>query len=185
MNFWVEIVALILGPAIAVGLSLWRESKRQERERKMALMRQLTIFRTMPGDPSFSTAINLVPIEFGHSDAVMTAWEAFREDATRQRVTPAHTNDVVKAMLLDLGYSERAASQIARTEYLANALGSQQELQQGVLNGVLDIAKASRVSALAAVTMAEHVTGKPLVVPPEPPQPSQGAAVGSPSTTAK
>jgi hypothetical protein len=144
----------------------------------MALMRQLTITRGMPGDPTFSTAINLVPIEFGRSDRVMTAWENFREAANRANVTPNHTNELVKCMLLDLGYSDRAASQISRGEYFANALSNQQELQQGVLKGLVDIATASKISAAANVTMVEHKTQKPLILPAD-----QSATARNPPTT--
>lgn len=159
MTNWVEIVALVGSPVLAVALTLWRESVRQERERKLSVMRQLLLTRSNAADAAFSMAINLVPIEFGHEDAVMTAWEGFTHAADQQAATGSHVDALLKEMMLALGYKSRAAEQVARSAYIATSLGEQQRLLQGVLRGIVDIAAASKVSAKASTVMAAHITG--------------------------
>lgn len=158
MTDWVEIGALVLGPVAAVSISLWREHVRQERERKLGVMRQLLLTRSNAGDPAFSSAIALTPIEFGHDSSVMTAWEDFTSAATNQRVTPDHTNNLVKQMMLALGYGDRAASQVAREAYVSEGLVQQRLQVKAVLEGIGRIADASEVSAKAVASLVDQAT---------------------------
>jgi hypothetical protein len=162
MTDWIEIAALVTGPVLAVGLTLWREDLRQKRERKLGVMRQLLLTRSSAGDQSFTAAINLAPIEFGNSDNVMAAWESFISAANNQNITRELLDNLLKSMMLDLGYKDRAAGQVARSDYFPTALADQKKLTEGVLKGVVSVAESSRLSAHAAKVMAEHVTGKPL-----------------------
>lgn len=164
---WVEIVALILGPVLAVALTLWREASRQERERKFSVMRLLLTTRTTAADPAFTTAVNLIPIEFGHVPSVMTAWEAFVHAANKQAVETGMIDQVLKAIMLDLGFSERAASQVAREPYFAKGLGLQQAQNEAVAKGIVSLARSTRAGAHASLLMTEHIIGKPIPPLPE------------------
>ncbi len=165
---WIEITALVVGPLLAVALTLWRESFRQTRERKFNVLRLLLTTRVNVSDPSFTTSINMVPVEFGHNPAVMTAWENFMHAANAHKLEDTQLLALLKAIMLDLGFKERAANQVGRDPYLAAGLGNQRQLGEAVAKGLLTLAEASRLSAHASTVMAEHVTGKPL--PPLPPQ---------------
>lgn len=167
MTDWIEISALFGGPILAVSLTLWREKNRQERERKLEVMRKLLVARSDASDPAFSISMNLVPIEFGHCESVMTAWEEFTHSAQQGSASDAQVSRLVKEMMLNLRYSDRAASQVAREAYSAKGFTDQKKLWAGVLKGVLGIAKASRISAQASTAMVEHITGKPLPALPD------------------
>jgi hypothetical protein len=108
MTDWVEITALVAGPVLAVGLSLWRERKRQRQERKLSVVRQLMLSRSNVGEAGFSAAINLVPIEYGHDEPVMTAWESFTHAADRNVATSQLINELLEAMMIALGYGKRS-----------------------------------------------------------------------------
>jgi hypothetical protein len=139
---WVEIAALVSGPIGAVVLTLWREKKRQERERRLSVLRQMLLTRANTSDPGFSQAVNLVPIEFGRSQKVMTAWDEFSRAAAVQSVNSGNIPHLIRAMMIDLKYSVRAASQVAETPYVAVGLGDQQRLVADVLKAVVRIAVA-------------------------------------------
>ncbi len=160
MTDWIEITALVAGPVIAVGLTLWREQARQDREQKLTIMRQLLLTRNSAEDPAFTAAIRLIPIEYGKVGKVMAAWENFEHAAGQQQASKQLIDELIKEMMLHLGYGDRAASLAARTDYISTGFADQRRLVDGVLKGVVSIAKASRQSAQAANIMAEHVTGK-------------------------
>ena len=162
MTDWVDVTALILGPAIAVDITLVVDRRRSIRDRRMNLMRQLVVVKAHPGDPAFSNAVNLIPIEFGKSDRVMTALEAFNDAANKQKMTPQFTDDLLAAMMIELGFDERAAKQTARSTYLSQALASQVEVNAQAARSMIRLARSSEQSSIAATVMAEHVTGRPL-----------------------
>ena len=70
-------VAVILGPTLAVVVSLFMESRRNHRERRMYIFR--TLMRTRGGTSKASVdhvaALNLVEIEFRNDKVVHDAWK--------------------------------------------------------------------------------------------------------------
>jgi hypothetical protein len=86
-SVWLEVAALILGPVSAVAITLWIEGERRQRESRLTVLRLLMATRHLPADPSYSTAVNLVPVEFNDEAAVMTAYKEYQE-AIRQRPDP-------------------------------------------------------------------------------------------------
>src|SRR3546814_19133659 len=69
---WVEVtrseiltlIAVIVGPIVAVVITLWVDGRRRDREQKIIVLRLLLATRHIPADPRFLTAINLIPVEF-------------------------------------------------------------------------------------------------------------------------
>jgi hypothetical protein len=74
---WLTLVALVTGPVVAVLITLYVDGRRKVREARVGVLRALISTRHLPGDPIFSAAINLVPVEFNNDRGVMTAWNAF------------------------------------------------------------------------------------------------------------
>ena len=77
LNEWLTLVAIIVGPIVAVAITLWVESRRRKSESRMVVARLLMATRHLPGDANYSTAINLIPIEFHDCKAVMTAFKEY------------------------------------------------------------------------------------------------------------
>ncbi len=84
MGDWVMIAAVITGPMAAVGITLWYQTRRQEREQKMMLLRHMIAFRQLPADANFSHAVNMVPLEFASHRAVLDAHRAFIASAYKK-----------------------------------------------------------------------------------------------------
>ena len=74
---WLTLLGIILGPIIAVLITLWIEGRRRNRDQQVQLMRMLVSTRHLPGDPAYTLAINTIPIEFNHCSRVMNAWKNY------------------------------------------------------------------------------------------------------------
>lgn len=75
---WLTLAALLLGPVSAVGITLWIEGRRRKRDSRLNVLRQLMATRHLPSDPVYSTAVNLIPIEFNDEQPVMVAYKAYQ-----------------------------------------------------------------------------------------------------------
>lgn len=93
LNDWLTLAAIIVGPLVAVGITLWIEARRRERDSRVIVLRQLMVSRHLPGDPLYSAAVNLVPVEFNYDPGVMAAYKEYQE-AIRQvpGADPAFSN---------------------------------------------------------------------------------------------
>ena len=83
INEWLTVLAILIGPIVAVGITLWIECRRRKRDSRVIVLRQLRATRHLPGDPNYSTAVNLIPVEFNDEPDVMAAYKAYHE-ALRQ-----------------------------------------------------------------------------------------------------
>ena len=89
---WATISGLFLGPIVAVIISLWRDQKLQVRQRRLQTMGMLLATRHLAGDAGYSTAINMIPVEFNDRLEVMQAW---REYIAHVRQNPTQENSIV------------------------------------------------------------------------------------------
>lgn len=153
MNDWLTLVALILGPVIAVGLTLWIEGERRRRESRLAVLRQLIATRHLPGDPMYSTAVNLIPVEFNDDRQVMEAYKAYQAAVsqppasepeaiavTSQKVAVAQTKMIFAVMTaMKLRASE---ADLPIEAYAAKGMIERDNLWLNSLRGTVRIAEA-------------------------------------------
>ena len=85
------LLGIVTGPIVAVLVTIWSDGRRQDRDQRTQLLRMLLNTRGMPADPAYSTAINLVPVEFRHREDVLLAWHHYI-DAVRYTPTPENSN---------------------------------------------------------------------------------------------
>jgi len=78
---WITIAAIIVGPIVAVGITLWIEERRKRRDAKLLTLRLLLSTRDLTSDPNYQVAIKLVPIEFNDSPKVLQAHKEYLEAA--------------------------------------------------------------------------------------------------------
>jgi hypothetical protein len=89
LNEWLTLAGIVLSPIIAVLITLWVEGRRRVRDGKMIVVRMLIATRHLASDPAYSTAINLLRVEFAHSRRVMDAFAAYhRVIRVEQATTP-------------------------------------------------------------------------------------------------
>jgi hypothetical protein len=95
LNEELTLLAIVLGPVIAVGITLWIESRRRDRERRLYVLRMMLTTRHLPADPQWNAAVNLIPVEFNDQEKVMAAWRTYG-DRVNQHVPPEHEDDQKK-----------------------------------------------------------------------------------------
>lgn len=80
---WAIVAATALGPIVAVGITLWRETVRETVNAKAS--RRLHVFRTLMATRQVAisgdhvNAINLVEVDYYGCDSVQEAWKKYRE----------------------------------------------------------------------------------------------------------
>jgi hypothetical protein len=92
------LIGIFLGPIIAVVLTLWIEGSRREHDQKVQVLKALLTTRHLPGDPAYSVAINMIPVEFNKNRTVMAAWQNYME-AVRYRPSPENAEEHLKVTL--------------------------------------------------------------------------------------
>ncbi len=76
---WATLFAILFGPVLAVGSSLAVDARRNKRTLQIQTMRMLVGTRHLAGDPSYSSAIDLIPIEVNRQPKIMNAWRDYIE----------------------------------------------------------------------------------------------------------
>src|SRR5579862_8591689 len=80
LEAWLTIVAIILGPILALGAQRVLDWLREKRNRKLRLFRELMVTRYMRLSPRHVEALNMVPLEFkneGNEKKVLDAWKEY------------------------------------------------------------------------------------------------------------
>lgn len=107
------LIGIIVGPIVAVLISLWIDARRKDRDQKLQVFRIIMTTRHLPGDPSYSNSINLVPIEFHKNRKVIDAYNTYIE----------HTRFRVQADDAERHHRLLSASQTKLIFEMANELG--------------------------------------------------------------
>lgn len=92
LNDCLTLGAIVVGPTIAVVITLVIEKTRRTTERRLHIMRMLLATRHMPADAQYYMAINLIPAEFNDRPDVMQAWRRYHEQG-RESVDPSQESD--------------------------------------------------------------------------------------------
>lgn len=77
----INLAAIVIGPIVAVCISLWMEGRRKSHDAKLTTLRLLLASRDFPSDPAYQVAIKLVPVEFNGCPTVLSAHREFLEAA--------------------------------------------------------------------------------------------------------
>ena len=123
------IVAIVLGPIIAVGITVATEAGRRLKEQQTQTLRMLLSTRHLASDPAYSTAINLIPVDFNRVTGVMIAWQAYID---KIRTTPAqgteeihHRESLNKQTKLIFAMTQHLKYKLAETDIDISAYAAQ------------------------------------------------------------
>jgi hypothetical protein len=76
-----EIVALLVGPSIAVAITLWWQNRKEKRDAKIRLFTTLMAFRrSYPVSYEWSNALNLIDVVFSDSRQVVERWRRYYDN---------------------------------------------------------------------------------------------------------
>lgn len=146
---WLTLFGVIIGPIVAVAITLWVESQRRRRENKTQILRLILNTRHLAADPQYSTAINLIPVEFSSSLQVMTSWKEYIQtvnEAPQQEQIDQHSRKMnikqtalIFQMMKSLGY-KTSESDIQLNPYISSGFIQRDNLYLDSLRATREIA---------------------------------------------
>ena len=111
------IIAILIGPVLAVLVTRWVDSRRAKSDRQWDIFRTLMRHRRTPMNFEFVGALNLVEVEFAKSPAVIAAWKDLLDKFNLSGLGSA---DQLQLQQMD---EQRAQSQARLLDSIANKLG--------------------------------------------------------------
>ena len=166
LSEFVMLIGIVVGPIVAVCISLVFERFRRQRDERTQVLRALLATRTTPADPNYNGAINLVPVYFNAHKKVMTAWHDYI-DTVRYKPTPgdeAAHNQRVNARQTALIFSIMQSLKLTLSEteiqseaYISTGFVTRDTLYVHSLEAMPQIAAAVQKSAEAAEKMANII----------------------------
>ncbi len=116
LSDWLTIVAILLGPIMAILVGVFLEKRRRNFQRKHHLFVTLMLNRATPASPDFVNALNMIEIEFYETNTknekVRDAWKALHD----------HLNNRNDDGSLELWLNERFDLQVDLLSAMGQAL---------------------------------------------------------------
>lgn len=151
------IIAIIVGPIVALDLQKRLDKGREERNRKLWVFKTLMSFRATALAPQFVQALNLIEVEFDSKNekekAVLTAWKVLLDHFGELGKTPLPANadektaTLTTALLLAMGKClgyDFDEVQIKKGAYYPMGLGNVEQEQHAVRRGILQVLSGKR-----------------------------------------
>jgi hypothetical protein len=171
VQLWITGLAIFLGPAVGVVLTVWFQRRHQKRDAKLKLFLGLMAERKSYNFALQARFLNTIDVVFADNQKVVDLWHLYYSLTSRPPSEErGHTwLALLSAMAEDLGYDK--LSQIAIDQfYLSDAEGqqimAQLELQKELLR-VLKNTKTLAVEPLPAPQAAPRPALPELAPPPE------------------
>ena len=187
---WLTIVAIIIGPILAVQAQKWIERRREDRFRKLYLFRELMATRAARLSQRHVEALNLIDLEYPGDKAkdksVHEAWRSYLDalgtpnDPERQEIIFSKRNDAFTELMyqmakrLDFPFDKVA---IQRNVYSPIGHGKVEDDQELIRRGIVELLTGKRALSTISWLMPGQV---PLQVTEIPTLPPQGAVVEAP-----
>lgn len=103
---WINLLAILLSPVVALSLGVWFQNRRMVRERKLNIFKMLMATRATPLAEAHVQALNLIDIEFTarskEERAVRDAWRAFLDQATNANLAEKGAAERLEDLRVDL-----------------------------------------------------------------------------------
>lgn len=153
---WLMILAVLAGPIIAVQLTRYVDSRKEQRDRKLQIFKTLMATRAYTISPQHVEALNRIDLEFSNKHKkernVVYAWKEYldllgNKDIPQDQWTTKRIEllvDLLHCMAQVLNY-EFDKTHIKNSAYAPVAHGDIEEQQAAVRKGVIDILEGKRV----------------------------------------
>jgi hypothetical protein len=109
-NF-MEILAILISPAIAVAITLWYQTRKEKRERKDRLFQTLMVHRkAFPPTHDWVNGLNLIDVVFSDTPKVAALWHQYYSMLGSAKTDNEYRDrdhkyiELLSAMAQDLGY---------------------------------------------------------------------------------
>jgi hypothetical protein len=163
---WLTLFAIVVGPIIAVAITLWIEDRRKRQDAKLLILRMLLTTRDLPSDPGFQVGIKLVPVEFNDCDEVLAAHREFLsassvdiEGKTEEQVRTITSNTSIKLTRLIFEMTKAAGLNIRETDIQSGTFGTRGFVLRELL--LQDSQRAMRDIANILLAQTRLMSGEP------------------------
>jgi hypothetical protein len=148
----VTVIALILGPMLAVGLSFFVQKRDFVRQQRMSILRTLLSMRAERLNPERIRALGLIDLVFYNKPAVRAKWSAYyeslnnpayRTDPNAGNVWVTKENEMLVEMARAIGYGKAIGYEELQRTYAPQAFADNAALQQEAQKELIRVLKAS------------------------------------------
>ena len=155
------VAAVLLAPLIAIQVSVFLETRREKRQRRMNLFRTLMMTRAARLVPDHVNALNMIDIEFSGADAkskkVRAAWKAYLDILHSADLSGEVWNEKAHDLFVDLlhhlavhvGY-DFDRTHLRRNAYFPRGFGETEMDQIAIRTGVRELLEGKRALPVSA-----------------------------------
>lgn len=105
------LVAVLFSPVVAVGITLWYQSRRERRQAQLGILMTLIANRQGPVNPETVQALNMIDLVFWRKKNIRALWREYFEMLSNQGLNN------------ELGYGLRAKKNLELITAMAQTLG--------------------------------------------------------------
>lgn len=148
---WLTILAVFLGPIVAVQLTRYLDDRKENRERKANIFKTLMATRAYNVSWAHVEALNRIDLEFNKEREVIEAWKAYLDLLNNTGMPPDQWNirrvDLLVELLhkmarvLDYDFDK---THIKNSSYSPRAHGETEEQQAALRKGLLEVLDGKR-----------------------------------------
>lgn len=176
---WAVVAATLFGPIFAVAITLWHQSRSEERRCRADLFAAMMRYRRHPASPEFVGSLNIVPVHFRKHYLVMQRYSELME--LFEDAQWSNKDEQIRRRLLDRVDTKIAYLLSAISEALGQKIEQLQILKGGYApQGWQDDENMMRSSRLQLQALLEGKAALPVIVVPNqimPPPPNSDGAV--------
>lgn len=163
---WLTIIAIVLGPLLAIVVQRWRDSRRERIARQQVIYKQLLLTLKVPMNPRHVDALNSIPLEFYRDSKVMEAWRLYTShlgDTAMLRNANQRWGEKKFELLVDLayeigrmlGYTHIDKATLKDNLYVPQGYADVEEEQRQIRENVLKVLKGGQPIAMTMVGPVE------------------------------
>ena len=149
------VAAVLLAPLIAIQVSVFLETRREKRQRRLNLFRTLMMTRAARLVPDHVNALNMIDIEFSGTDAeskeVRAAWKAYLDILNSADLSSEIWNEKAHDLFVDLLYHlavhvgyDFDRTHLRRNAYFPRGFGETELDQLAIRTGVRELLEGKR-----------------------------------------
>lgn len=167
MADWITVAAIVIAPIPAIVISIAFDVLRKRREQKLFVLRILMSARLTPSDPSYSAAMNLVPVEFSGHRPVLVAFREFLVEANKSGLPNAPENPhlpvklaaLIHAMMQASGIKGIRESDVLTQGYQSLGAARRDELYIDSLKALREIADNAKLQSSLFGMLVQNQSG--------------------------
>lgn len=140
---WLNLVAIVMAPIVAVLIGQWLQNRAEKRKDKLEIFKALMIARNGWDLESFK-AFNIIDIVYAGDNAVRQRWKEYYDrlcaenpsDTELKKIKTAQEK-LLEAMANSLGYKDKVTWETIQNPYVPKGMIDAEQMQREYQNGQL------------------------------------------------